>query len=1036
MRLNRLTIKNITSIEDATINFNQAPLDNAPLFLICGETGAGKTTILDAICLALYNKAPRMANSPKEGIEGDNATDKHFTNDVRNFMRPNTGEAWSELEFEGNDGNIYTAKWYVSRARKKIDGTLQSVTWTFTDNKNNHQYTKVKEVESQIDNVIGLNFDQFCRTTMLAQGEFTKFLKSDAKEKSEILEKLTGTDIYTRVGIEIFNRYSKAKSIFEEKKDKLKDIRILTPEELQDIANNMARIETQVDVLKVNSDIAILKKNWLEKKSSLETDITTQENGLKGRYIDLISGLKKLSGIQGIDLKELQRLNEIIDSQKELSSMYESYQSLYAGCMDMNIAQGLIDKSNQIVAETMKLLPELEEKKKTQEKDLESKNAEWIKIDSDISGKESEKKNLDPNETLAQDINKVSGLLISANKAEIIVKIWMDAIKDLEVRQNTVNELLASITNLKSKVDEAQKDFQSKQKQYDDTKALYDKQQESVKEWASEARASLNVGDTCPVCGQEISTVLKDEDFKSILKPLKDKLDSDETKMKSAESSFNQLFADLKAQNTQEKDTEKELEDLKVKAEKSKKEGSEICQSIGIELTSGEESLTGIHNFIVKESERSESLKALNEQIGNLQKSIDTLHSEKDELDKVINGIKNDILATGKEIDIANNQIQTQNELKKANEERLTSNLENTKSMVKDPNWLELFESDRNKFIEDLKGQVDDYHNTVDRQKELANKIESRKGAEKAMIKAKTSISELVPKLVELQPDDLAEEPDYQTFTQEPNYQTLAQEPDYLALATEAANQNAVYGKCLNDKNLHESQKPELAEEDTVETLSVTIAECEAQSKDLSETKGQYTQQLADNNKRKTELEKELNELKEYENEFAKWEKLNSYLGDATGSTFRKIAQSYVLEELLQSANEYLKQLTDRYNLTCEPGSLSIQLIDEYQGEAERPVTTLSGGEGFIVSLALALALSSIGDNALAVDTLFIDEGFGTLSEGYLETVIGTLKRLHEIDGKKVGIISHVAELREQIPVKIEVTKADAAHSVVNVRGN
>ena len=138
MRLNRLTIKNITSIEDATINFNQAPLDNAPLFLICGETGSGKTTILDAICLALYNKAPRMANSPKEGIEGDNATDKHFTNDVRNFMRPNTGEAWSELEFEGNDGNIYTAKWYVSRARKKIDGTLQSVIWTFTDNKYNH----------------------------------------------------------------------------------------------------------------------------------------------------------------------------------------------------------------------------------------------------------------------------------------------------------------------------------------------------------------------------------------------------------------------------------------------------------------------------------------------------------------------------------------------------------------------------------------------------------------------------------------------------------------------------------------------------------------------------------------------------------------------------------------------------------------------------------------------------------------------------------------------------------------------------------
>lgn len=1018
MRLNRLTIKNITSIEDATINFNQAPLDNAPLFLICGETGSGKTTILDAICLALYNKAPRMANSPKEGIEGDNATDKHFTNDVRNFMRPNTGEAWSELEFEGNDGNIYTAKWYVSRARKKIDGTLQSVIWTFTNNKYDHQYTKVKEVESQIDNVIGLNFDQFCRTTMLAQGEFTKFLKSDAKEKSEILEKLTGTDIYTKVGIEIFNRYSKAKSTFEEQKDKLKDIHILTIEELQDITDKMADIDTKVKELKANSDSATLKKNWLEKKSSLEADVTTQERGLKGRYIDLISGLKKLSEIQGIDQKELQRLNKIIDSQRTLASMYDSYQSLYEDYMDMDIAQGLIDKSNKKIAETKTLLPKIEEKKKAQEKDLESKNVELEKNKSDIFTNESQKKNLDPNGTLTQEINKVSGLLISANKAESIVQIWIEASKNLEVKQNTVNKLLASITDLEAKEDKAQKDFQSKQKLYDDTKVLYDKQQESVKDWASEARARLNVGDTCPVCGQKISTVLKDEDFKSILKPLKDKLDSDESEKKSAEHLFNQLSADLKAQNSQKKNAEKELEDLKAKVEKSKKEGSEICQSIGIELTSGEETLKRIQDFNDKNSKHSESLKEVNERIGNLQKAIDILHSEKDKLDKAIKNINNDIFDTRKEIDTANSQIETQLKLNEQSRDTMKRRDEDAKHCIKDQSWLELFESDRDKFITSLKKDSDEYSKTVESKKMLANKIESRKGAEKAMIEAQTSISRLVPSLVELQPNDFAEEPDYQT------------------LATEASKQNAVYGKCLNDNNLHENQKPELTAEDTIETLTNTLAECGTQSKDLSETKGQYTQQLADNEKRKAELDKELNELKEFENEYIKWDKLNKYLGDATGSTFRKIAQSYVLEELLQSANEYLKQLTDRYNLTCEPGSLSIQLIDEYQGESERPVTTLSGGEGFIVSLALALALSSIGDNALAVDTLFIDEGFGTLSEGYLETVIGTLKRLHEIDGKKVGIISHVAELREQIPVKIEVTKADAAHSVVNVKGN
>jgi exonuclease SbcC len=147
---------------------------------------------------------------------------------------------------------------------------------------------------------------------------------------------------------------------------------------------------------------------------------------------------------------------------------------------------------------------------------------------------------------------------------------------------------------------------------------------------------------------------------------------------------------------------------------------------------------------------------------------------------------------------------------------------------------------------------------------------------------------------------------------------------------------------------------------------------------------------------------------------------MNQLIGDATGSKFRKIAQSYVLATLIRAANNYMKTLTQRYVLKVTPGTFVITLEDAYQGFVSRAATTISGGESFLVSLSLALALSDIGQT-LSVDTLFIDEGFGTLSGEPLQNAISTLRSLHTINGRRVGIISHVEELKERIPVQIQV---------------
>ena len=149
------------------------------------------------------------------------------------------------------------------------------------------------------------------------------------------------------------------------------------------------------------------------------------------------------------------------------------------------------------------------------------------------------------------------------------------------------------------------------------------------------------------------------------------------------------------------------------------------------------------------------------------------------------------------------------------------------------------------------------------------------------------------------------------------------------------------------------------------------------------------------------------------------WRPIANMFGDTDGKKVRREIQSYVLMNVLGKANCYLKQLSERYELSCE--GLVLSVVDANEGYAVRPVNTLSGGEQFLVSLALALGLAGMNDSGLCVDMLFIDEGFGTLDDGKLDNVIGVLQQLTE-GNRLVGVISHVDKLEESIPQKLRVT--------------
>ena len=166
----------------------------------------------------------------------------------------------------------------------------------------------------------------------------------------------------------------------------------------------------------------------------------------------------------------------------------------------------------------------------------------------------------------------------------------------------------------------------------------------------------------------------------------------------------------------------------------------------------------------------------------------------------------------------------------------------------------------------------------------------------------------------------------------------------------------------------------------------------------------------------------------------AKWGNLSAAIGSANGNAFKIIAQQFTLEALLVEANRELSIITPRYSLRMLGESMHFGVVDHDSFGELRPVHTLSGGETFIVSLALALGLSRMAGGELTVESLFIDEGFGTLDADTLRCVMVALSSLHA-QGRKVGLITHVEEMKEQIPVRIEVVKMGQGTSRVEVRG-
>lgn len=1141
MILQQLQIHNIASIEDATIDFEAQPLADSEVFLITGKTGAGKSTLLDAICLALYASTPRLENTSMQGEMRDNEKDIKIKDPVQ-LMRRNTGEAFVRLTFTGSNGVHYEAQWSVARARNKVTGKIQNKKWALRNLDTDFTYAKDKEIREEIALAIGLDFKQFCRTTLLAQGEFTRFLNSKDDEKAEILEKITGVDAYSRIGAKIFEQTVEKKKIWEDSQQKIEGIQILNDEEIAQKNNQLQQLDEQSQQIKNTQEKEQKKLRWIQQeqdirqrkeqakedlahvKAIVESDETQQQEQTIALWNHTIEARAKMNEaascaktilqqeaqlqsleqifrqIQGAQSYELQQEQTIALSIRNIDDnlaqeapkvhLYENAQTLNtlinSYLKNKKDAENNLQYANQIKKElSTQYLPKLENAKTMLEECQKTYNQQVIKAQE----AETELEHLhlpqlrqqqEALKTLLNDIQAAKNLLELLHEEQNRHVLSKENLVQL---QNSIQEKEKLLLVLKQESHDAEIRKNALQ-------LAYEKQRESINKWAKSIRIKLQIGDTCPVCQQRIENTLPHEDNIDALVVEAEKLYKDaENEYNKILTSQNALDADIKALKNSLANEQKVF----AKCSESLAKATQKAQEAAKKIPEGE-----------NETQTLATLDKVSAQITEAEvkeKEAKKLRTLRDQKLQEYEVLRNGMLAAQQKVNDTQHRIElveAQISLQTKDSEKAQNDIQTLIGEAEKLSWKNDWHTMLTEFGKEVEDGAITYKMNTEKQQKLVAELKQFEEGNKNLAAALDAIIKLmptwgtpskeplmlkrIPKVLTraselqsqitaaLQQMNAAKEKEEDTKKWLKEFMEKKQEmlKDFsdkeqeilldenlllqldtlqqsdIAEKTEAINRikqqlvskQTVWDELEKAYQLHtgeyealfdeEEKMPigeKMSEEESLDTrISTSIASLEAQLSELGNQRGGIIRDLEIDRTNKAKVGSLLQESAQKKADFEKWSRLNQLLGDATGNKFRRIAQSYVLASLIHSANGYMRTLSDRYILKVVPGTFVISLEDAYQGYVSRAASTLSGGESFLVSLSLALALSDIGTQ-LSVDTLFIDEGFGTLSGEPLQHAVNTLRSLHSKSGRHVGIISHVEELKERIPVQIRVNQ-------------
>jgi len=1099
MRLEKIRFINLASLRgEWRIDLTESVFQDAGIFALSGPVGSGKTTVFDAVRLALFgqtNRLPRISKNENE------------------IMTRGTDDCLAELIFS-NDQGRFLCRWSQHRAKS---GQLQNAKHLFARFKDDSDETeiltsKLEETRERIRSVIRMDFKHFSRAMILPQGQFASFLQAGAEERAPILEQITGTGIYAEISMKVYETCRELELELKTLEESVNGVELVPGEQTAEWEMQLEKARFAALETKKNYD---LKTELLRSRKTLETEcsglrhlqiqfpaaerdrdlaqkaleeseaVLTEAGRKREELAPLLLRIREMDSeirMRSAELAEHDRSfvarsagyeSDLLLQEKNLRNLNEKTASLDSirlflteHSADSQLAGELgglrlrFERRNALFQECDSLRKRIGKMESAKEK--QRKKADSLRLAVDAAGKEFSISKIRLEERL-NDLKTLSGDRsipeFFAYKDELRKKTEtlerMHSLLDREEKNRIA--LLEKKRTLEANAEQRKQiagrldSEKNLEKQIAGNLRLLEEKRIAEAKIASYEtdRNALRPGSPCPLCGSGHHPYAE----RKLELCAENALESVRSTLETAKQSISAL--------------EKESVRLNLVAETLENE-SELLRAEAAEIA-------GAWNAFPRTADGGEhSAPGFRESLENALRNASAEFNHCNTLAALIDAKNRERSAAETELQRAGEVLTKSSfELKSAEAELLSLS-----------SLLEQAETDRNEKIKEaqtadsalrsllsgydidsgivfddaflqLEKRATDYasagRNAVELEKEIirlksgTQSEAERLEKEKAELrnhrsdgeKRKTDLAAL--KLVrsnefgERSPDAEEKAAKHAVLSAETGRKECAEvlkkaQEQYASLCTRIADSQG------RIRTLEEWISARNGMDVTLESLESEIAELDCSRQEQERGIGELLTLLDRAAKARNRAAGLLNSIAEKRKLCGKWEYLNSLIGSADGKKYREFVQSLTLETLIVNANEQLRRFSGRYTLIADPETgLRFNVRDAYRGNEIRSSQNLSGGETFLVSLALALGLSRMARNPVRIDTLFLDEGFGTLDEETLQHALEQLAGLRQ-SGKLIGIITHAHGIEDAVPVVLRFTNC-AGHSAISGPG-